>query len=71
MILYMNQILKDWHDKGINSVPEARKDHERFLQAKELMGSADREKGLKKQLDFNKFPSTSTPRKNWKVCLKT
>ena len=32
------------------------KDHERFLQAKELMGSADREKGLKKQLDFNKFP---------------
>jgi len=56
VILYMNQILKDWHDKGINSVPEARKDHERFLQAKELMGSADREKGLKKQLDFNKFP---------------
>jgi len=56
VILYMNQILKGWYDKGINSVSDAKKDHERYLQAKELMNISDKDKGLKKQLDFTKFP---------------
>ncbi len=53
---YMNQILSNWHKKGINSVKEAKKDHERHLKAIELMKAGTEEKGLKKQLDFNKFP---------------
>ena len=53
---YMNQILNNWYNKGINSVQEAKKEHERHLTALELMKSGSEEKGLKKQLDFNKFP---------------
>ena len=56
---FINKILSNWHDKGINTVKAAKEDHERHLKAMELMslgGSTGTDKGLKKQLDFNKFP---------------
>jgi DnaD/phage-associated family protein len=54
---FINKILSNWYDKGINTVKAAKEDHERHLKALELMNvSGDSDKGLKKQLDFNKFP---------------
>jgi DnaD/phage-associated family protein len=54
-ISYINKILSDWHNKGINTVSEGKADHERHKMAKELMEQQP-DKGLKKKLDFNKFP---------------
>jgi DnaD/phage-associated family protein len=55
-IPFINKILSNWHSKDINSVQAAKQDHERHMKAMELMKSGNEEKGLKKQLDFNKFP---------------
>ena len=63
-IRFIHKILGDWHEKGIRSIREGKEDHERHRKALELMGrNPDKEdkdgRGLKKQLDFNKFPQHS------------
>lgn len=57
-IRFLHKILSDWHDKGINTVKEGKADHERHQKALDIMGQTP-DKGLKKQLDFNKFPQHS------------
>ncbi len=54
---FLNKILSEWHNKGINTIKEGKEDHERHLKAMELLKQGTgTDKGLKKQLDFNKFP---------------
>ncbi len=54
---FLNKILSDWHSKGINTIREGKEDRQRHLKAIELMKQGTgTDSGLKKQLDFNKFP---------------
>ncbi|NLC44067.1 MAG: hypothetical protein GX783_07260, partial [Clostridiales bacterium] len=54
---FLNKILSDWHSKGINTIREGKEDRQRHLKAIELMKQGTgTDAGLKKQLDFNKFP---------------
>lgn len=57
-IRFLHKILSEWHAKGINTVKEGKADHERHQMAHDIM-SQTQDKGLKKQLDFNKFPQHS------------
>jgi len=52
---FINKILSSWHSRGITTLEEARADHEQHLLGKG-QETASPAKGLKKQLDFNKFP---------------
>jgi DnaD/phage-associated family protein len=54
-IPYMNSILNNWHNKGIDNIKAGKEERERHLKAVELLGG-DSGKGLKKKLDFTQFP---------------
>ena len=53
---FIHKILTNWYDKGITNIRDAKADHERHTQALDLLSE---NKGMKKQLDFNKFPQHS------------
>lgn len=54
---YLNQILENWHNRGVTTLSEAKTEHARHKQALDLMVNAGQ--GTKKQLDFNKFSQRS------------
>ncbi len=60
-IRFLNKILESWHEKGIRTVRAGKEDHEQHKKELELMkqSTGKKENGLKKQLDFNKFPQHS------------
>ena len=68
-ISYINKILSDWHNKGINTVSEGKADHERHKMAKELMEQQP-DKGLKKNWTLTNFHSTTIRKKTWKTCFE-
>ena len=57
-IRFLNKILESWHEKGIRTVRAGKEDHEQHKKELELMkqNTGKKGNGLKKQLDFNKFP---------------
>ena len=55
---FINKILKNWYDKGINTVKECKMEHEQHQRIQEPANISP-DKGLKKQLDFNRFPQHS------------